>query len=261
MKHILKLSGNTFSLVLLISSLAFSKPAERYFYQFKIYHLKTQKQAERVENYLKNAYLPALHKAGIKNVGVFKPAKPDTLEQLIYVFIPFKSLDQFSKIESVLLKDQQYLSAGKDYIDAAYNDIPYSRIESILIKSFQNMPYPAKSKLTDSKNDRIYELRSYEGHTEKIYANKVEMFNKGGEIKLFDRLGFNALFYGEVLIGSKMPNLMYMTSFNNMKERDEHWKAFVDDSEWKKLSGMAEYKNNVSHSDTYFLKATEYSDL
>jgi hypothetical protein len=35
----------------------------------------------------------------------------------------------------------------------------------------------------------------------------------GGEVPLFVRLGFNAVFYGEVIVGSHMPNLMYMTTF------------------------------------------------
>ena len=43
-------------------------------------------------------------------------------------------------------------------------------------------------KLRAAKNERIYELRSYESATEKIFANKVHMFNEGGEIDLFKRL-------------------------------------------------------------------------
>ena len=52
------------------------------------------------------------------------------------------------------------------------------------------------------------------------------MFNEGGEIDLFNKLNFNAVFYGEVLSGSSMPNLMYMTSFENKADRDAHWKSF-----------------------------------
>ena len=108
---------------------------------------------------------------------------------------------------------------------------------------------------------RVYELRSYESASEKIYRKKVEMFNKGGEIKLFERLNFNAVFYGEVLSGPRMPNLMYMTSFENINDRNEHWKSFVADQEWKKLSSMPEYQNTVSKIDIVFLAPTPYSDL
>jgi hypothetical protein len=109
--------------------------------------------------------------------------------------------------------------------------------------------------------ERVYELRSYEGPTEKYYRNKVEMFNEGGEMNLFKRLNFQAVFYGEVISGSIMPNLMYMTTFSDIKSRAEHWKTFGNDPEWKKMSGLDKYKNNMSNSIIQLLHPTEYSDL
>jgi hypothetical protein len=53
---------------------------------------------------------------------------------------------------------------------------------------------------------------------------------------------------------------MYMTTFENMADRDAHWKSFSDDAFWKKLSAMPEYKNTVSKSDIIFLHPTDYSD-
>ena len=233
---------------------------KRSYYQLKIYNYTTDKQEETLDSFFKDAYLPALHRLGIKDVGVFKPVKQDSVRK-VYVFIPFKSLTEFEKLEQSLAGDKQFLSAGKDYIDAPYNDIPYSRFESILLKAFAGMPFYAKPALNGPKKDRIYELRSYEGPAEKYYINKVEMFNKGNEIGIFNRLGFNAVFYGEVLSGSTMPNLMYMTSFENKASRDAHWKAFGGDPEWKVLSAKPEYKNNVSRITTTFLYPTDYSDL
>ena len=87
------------------------------------------------------------------------------------------------------------------------------------------------------------------------------MFNEGGEIDIFKRLNFNAVFYAEVIAGSHMPNLMYMTSFNTKAERDEHWKVFSADAAWKKISGMSDYANTVSKHDITLMHATEYSDL
>ena len=86
------------------------------------------------------------------------------------------------------------------------------------------------------------------------------MFNAGGEVVLFDELGFNAVFYAEVLSGNKMPNLMYMTTFENQEIRDDLWKSFGDAPKWKEISSMPKYQNNVSHIDRIFLYPTEYSD-
>jgi hypothetical protein len=86
------------------------------------------------------------------------------------------------------------------------------------------------------------------------------MFNDGDEIGLFATLNFNAVFYGEVMAGSRMPNLMYMTTFDNQASRDEHWKAFVAHPQWEKLKTSPEYQNNVSKADIMLLRPTEYSD-
>ena len=235
----------------------------REYYEIKIYNITSKAQEERVERFLKDAYVPALHRAGVAKVGVFKPIESDTVNfgKKIFVLTPFKNLDQFGKLQTTLDGDKKFLSDGKEYLDAPFNDPPYARIESILLYAFSGMPQHEAPKHSTPANERIYELRSYEGHTEKRYQNKVKMFNDGDEVGLFKRLGFNAVFYGEVIAGSKMPNLMYMTSFPTRASRDEHWKAFSADPEWKKLSGMSEYKNNVSKIDIYLLHPAAYSDL
>ncbi|MEO6149961.1 MAG: NIPSNAP family protein, partial [Mucilaginibacter sp.] len=87
------------------------------------------------------------------------------------------------------------------------------------------------------------------------------MFNEGNEIGIFNRLGFNAVFYGSVIAGSHMPNLMYMTVFANKQEREKHWNTFIGDAEWKLLSPQPQHKNNVSKIDITFLQAAEYSDF
>nr|WP_235178170.1 NIPSNAP family protein [Dyadobacter chenhuakuii] len=245
-----------------VLSIAAAAP-KREFYEIRIYQLKNAEQGTRVENYLKDAYIPAMHRAGIKNVGVFKPVASDTAAagKLIYVFTPLKSLEQLLELPKALAKDAAYASAGKDYIDAEYKNAPYARYETILLQAFTGMPMHKKPGLTGPKADRVYELRSYEGHTEKIYQNKVKMFNDGGEVPLFERLGFNAVFYAEVIAGSHQPNLMYMTTFENKASRDEHWKAFGSDAEWNKLKVNPEYQNNVSKNTSFFLTPTDYSDI
>jgi len=234
------------------------------FYQLKIYHLSTADQETRVDQYLSKAFIPALHRAGISSIGVFKPITDPvkaTEEKLIYVLIPFASRDDFFKLDARLQKDKQYLLDGADYLDAAYNLAPYNRIETILLDAFYKSPKYSLPQLSAAKKDRVYELRSYEGPTEKISANKIRMFNTGDEVSLFKRLNFNAIFYGQVVAGTAMPNLMYMTTFENRADRDKHWDAFTKDDYWRKLSAMPEYQHNVSKGNTWFLYPADYSDI
>lgn len=231
-------------------------------YEIRTYYFDTKLQEDRLDQYLLQALLPGLHRMNIKKVGVFKPIANDTSAvKRIIVLIPFDDIKQFLKMEEKLEKDQAYLASGKDYLLAVYTDPPYKRIEKVLLQAFPKMPVSKKPALKSQVADRVYELRSYESATEKIYQNKVQMFNEGGEVALFERLGFNAVFYGEVLVGSRTPNLMYMTSFENMEERNAHWKTFSADAEWKKLSGLPQYQKNVSKSDIILMRSTSYSDL
>ncbi len=245
-------------LMFVIPTISYAQEQNREFYQIKIYSLLNDEQVEMTDKYLRKAYLPALKKQNITNIGVFKP-RVDSIKK-IYVLIPFSSLSQFETLDDNLEKDKIYMASGADYLKTSHEKPAYQRIESILLKAFVDMPIMLASPLNGERKDRIYELRSYESPSQAYFKNKVNMFNAGGEVNLFKRLGFNAVFYGEVISGPKMPNLMYMTTFANQENRDAHWKEFVDAPEWKELISMSKYDNNVSHIDITFLYPTEYSD-
>ncbi|WP_149275027.1 NIPSNAP family protein [Pareuzebyella sediminis] len=240
---------------------AFAQEQNREFYQLKTYTLKNEKQETRMDSFLKEAYLPALKRAGIENVGVFK-YRPNNflIANKIFVLIPFQSLEQFATLEDALAQDKSYLSSGKSYIEASYDDPPYERINSTLMRAFVDMPKMKPSPLSGPRKDRVYELRSYESSTEALYKNKVDMFNTGGEVELFEAIDANAVFYAEVISGDSMPNLMYMTTYPNMEKRDEIWETFFTSDKWKELKSDTHYQNNVSKADILLLYPTEYSD-
>jgi len=232
------------------------------YFELKVYHYSNTQQENVLDNFIQNELIPYLHKTGIKNIGVFKAIANDTaIDKKMYIFIPFKSLKQWEKYLVNTKTNDPAINSNSEYANAA-NDKPFfSRVETTFLQAFKFMPALSASKLLSPKNERVYELRSYESGSDKLYRNKVHMFNEGGEIDLFDRLGFNAVFYGDVIHGAKMPNLMYMTSFENKKARDEHWAAFVKDPAWKILSAKKEYQKNVSKIEITFLRPTEYSEL
>lgn len=239
-----------------------TEKSKREFYQFTIYHYSSTDQENILDNYLQAALLPALHSMNIQNVGVFKAWANDTsAAKLLYVFIRISSLEEITAIPEKLKTDKNYQAAGADYINAVYKAAPYDRIENIITQAFPLAPVMKLPALKGDRKERVYELRSYESATEKIFANKVQMFNEGDEIGLFAKLNFNAVFYSAVIAGSKMPNLMYLTTFENMGDREAHWKNFVEDPYWKKISAMPEYQNNISHMDITFLRPVEYSDF
>ncbi|MCE7067145.1 NIPSNAP family protein [Dyadobacter sp. CY326] len=256
----MRLSGLFASVLLVIISLGqasgFAKKRE--LYELKTYHVKDSSQRERLETFLKQAYLPALHRAGIGKVGVFKPASD--ADSLIYVLIPFKSADQFLSLAEKMANDKTFLAAGDDYLNTSFDNPVFKGIESVLMESISGMPLLKVPDLKSDAADRIYELRRYEAASEKLHDNKISQFNNG-ELDIFKRLGFNTVFCGKVKAGSKLPSLIYMTSFDNKVERDAHWKAFSADPEWVKLNALPEYAHNFLRADIYLLHPVTYSEI
>ena len=233
----------------------------REYLALRVYHAATADQVAHIENYLQATFLPALQKNGFGKTGVFKAIDIDTAaDKRLYVLVPFQNLAQLEKLSTLADQSQNDSAIAPAYTRAAHNAPAFTRMETILLHAFTGMPQSKASGAKGDASERVYELRSYESASEARHLNKVEMFNEG-EVELFDRLGFNAVFYAQVIAGSRMPNLMYMTSFESKAARDEHWKAFGSDREWKQMSALPKYKNNVSKIDIVFLRPTPYSKL
>lgn len=250
--------------LLSVSSSFVSIAQKKEYYEIRVFHVKDKSQESLVESYIEKAMMPALHQNGIKYIGVFKPIQKDTVlfGKRVYVFIPFKKLDQMVKIHGVLANISSTDTDVNTYLEAQQAKPAFQRVETILLSAFSGNPMMTLPAMAAPKTERVYELRSYESASEKLHINKVQMFNAGDEIGLFKRLQFNAVFYGEVLAGAKMPNLMYMTCFNNLDHRNAQWKVFSADAQWIKIKGMPEYqKPNVSKNEQILLHPTAYSDF
>ena len=246
-----------------ISVAALSAPPDKQmFYELKIYRLKDPAKNAVFDRYLKDAYIPAMHRAGIPSVGVFKPVEADTAYgKMVYVFVPYKTMDQFGQVLTALENDPVYKEAGREFLDAPYSDPPFTRYESILMKAFAFMPEYKLPSFSTPRSERIYELRTYGSWTEELATKKIHMFNEGGEMEIFEKIGSNAVFYGQVIVGSERPRLLYMTTYENMQSQKEHWAAFSKHPDWLSLREKKEYANTVIKAIPYLLHPTDYSDF
>lgn len=234
------------------------KTAERQFYELRVYTLKNEEQQQLVEDYFKNAAIPALNRLGSKNVGVFTELKPSGQTKL-YVLIPYNSWGEYITLWNKLAGDAVYQQKGQAYLNAPATAPAYERIESSLLRAFTHMP-----KLqAPEKKTRIFELRRYEHASEAAGKKKLEMFNDAGEVNIFKRLGFNPVFFGETLIGGSRPNLTYMVTFDDMAAHDSHWKAFGNDPEWARLKAIPDYADAklVSRITSTFLMPAGFSQI
>jgi len=235
--------------------------APREYYHLLVWRLRRGPQTKLLDDFLRQAALPALGRMGLGPVGVFNtvigPGSPR-----VYVLVPGSSLEALANLAEHLYSDPEFVKAGAAYANAPATDPAYVRLESFLLKAFQGMPKLDVPPSTAEHRPRIFELRTYESHSKKANLTKIEMFNRG-EIAIFRRTGLRPVFFGETLIGSHSPNLTYMLTFDNLEQRDKNWGTFGSDPEWKKLSTAPGYTDGeiVSNISNAILVPAPYSQI
>ncbi len=230
---------------------------QRDYYELRTYQLETKEQREAFDHFATEAAIPALNRLDVSPVGVFYP-----LEELgpAYVLLTHPSIESVATLTQRLANDDEFLQRGAEWLDAPAARPAYQRMESSLFLAFAGMPHvetPVESP------GRVFQLRIYESPSVKTGQKKIEMFNDAGEIAIFRRVGLNPVFFGEALVGSKMPNLTYMLGFESDDERAAAWKRFGADPEWQTLRAMEEYADEkiLSGITNLMLKPAPYSQI
>jgi hypothetical protein len=235
-------------------------PAGREFYELRVYEMPTGNRKAALNDYLEKAAIPAWNRLGSSPVGVFTVVSGANA-LLLHVLIPYPDLDAFLAAPEKLAADSDYRKAAAGYLAASIDNPAYTRYESRLLRAFTNIPRVRVPAETAEKKPRLFELRIYESHSETAALKKIEMFNEGGEIALFERTGIRPVFFGQTLTGPRQPNLVYMVVHQDMAAREKAWGAFGASPEWKTLSSDPAYANTVSATDVTFLRPAAYSQL
>lgn len=231
--------------------------AAREFYEIRRYALQIGDKRVAAHAYLRDALVPALNRAGLEPVGVLDTLLGDV--PTVVVIIPHRSLESAVTLPTRLLDDAEHRRIGGPFLDAPSSSPAFVRLETSLLIAFEQMP---RLELPDRTRRRVFELRRYESHNELALRTKIEMFN-AGEIALFRRIGFRPVFFGETLFGSRMPNLEYLITFDDLATRERLWREFGGDPEWKKMSAIAKYQDNLilSHISATILSSAPYSQI
>jgi hypothetical protein len=242
-----------------LGELAAAAPAStgRDFYLLEQFLVENEAQRGRMDDYLSKAAIPALNRAGVKSVGVFYPEEGVSP---LWVLLPGPSPEALLTLIDKLVADAEYMREGGDVAAATTPTAGFKRLESSLLRAFQGMPQLAMPK-RDPK--RVFQLRIYESPSQATARKKIEMFNDAGEIQVFRKVGLNPVFFGETLVGPKMPNLTYMLTFSSRDEQKAAWNRFRTDPGWLRLKGMPEYadKTILCGITNLLLKPAPYSQI
>ncbi len=237
------------------------EPGTNQVLELRTYTLVDAAAEAKLDAYLEEALIPALERQGIGPIGAFdQAAEAEDGVLQVMLLLPGASVEAVTSASAKLDSDEKYKAAAADYLNTPAGQPLVKRIRSELLLSFNCWPkviVPAQKR--DGK-PRLFEMRVYESPTENFGSLKVEMFN-AGEVPIFLDCKIAPVFMGQALIGDMMPNLTYMTVYDNDEQRQTAWKAFSQHADWQVLKAVEKYQGTVSkiHKSDWVPKA--YSQL
>jgi hypothetical protein len=231
------------------------------FYELRKYHLQSGPQTKMTQSYFADALIPALNRMGIAPVGAFSlDFGPET--PTYYLLLPSASVETLVTADLTLAKDAAFMKAAEPYWNAPAASPAFNRIESQLMRAFPGWPTITPPASAATKGKRIFQLRTYESPTYRDHVTKLDMFHNG-EFEIFAKAGCGQVFYGDNLIGARLPSLTYMLTFPDTAALEKGWAAFQSDPDWKKLSSSQKYafEPTVSNVSNLILKPLPCSQV
>ena len=233
----------------------------RQYYELRKYHLQSGPQIKLADSFVGDALIPALNRMGFSPVGAFRlDFGPET--PVLHVLIPSTSLEALITADQKLLADGDFMKAAEPFWNAPAKETSFVRYESSLLVAFEGWPKIVVPPSTAKKDKRIFQLRTYESPSNAAHIRKVEMFHHG-EFEIFQKAGCAPVFFGDTLIGPRMPSLTYMLSFADQAALTAGWELFRNDPDWKKLSASPRYAYEpiVSNVSNLILTPAPYSQI
>lgn len=233
----------------------------RQYYELRKYLLEQGPQVQGAAEYVSKALIPALNRMGITPVGAFNlQIGPET--PALYLLLPSTNLETLVNARLRLQEDEAFQGTAASFWNAPATNPVFVRVESTLLIAFEGWPQITVPPATAQNAKRIFQMRTYESPSLRDHARKVQMFH-AGEFDIFRKSGFWNVFFGDALIGSRLPHLTYMLSYSELAEMDELWGKFRNDPDWKKLQQRPEfsYEPIVSNITNLVLAPTEYSQI
>ncbi len=228
--------------------------------ELRRYRLRNGALATRFAAYAKDALVPALGRAGLAPVGAWNvDLGPDS--PTVHLLLPHPDAESVVTLGARLEADAEYRMAAASSLVLPPADPPFLRCDSSLHAAVPTMPAVAKPAGPAAGPGRVFELRKYQSASEASSRRKVEMFESGGELTLFGRVGLQTVFFGRDLVGEGLPSLTYMVVFADAAARDKAWAAFREHPEWVKMRDDPRYADTVSNIDSALLRPTDYSQI
>ena len=169
----------------------------------------------------------------------------------------FGSLDHCQSVQRAFASSASYQRGFSEWEAGA--EPPYeSYSERLLAATDFNPGFSTNG----NGSAHIFEYRMYHSPAYRQLQALNERF-AGSEIAIFHRTGVNPILYANALNGDALPNLTYLTPFENMSAREKAWATFTTDPEWLKLrvESVEKYGHISSVTHISLWKPAAYSPV
>lgn len=240
-------------------ALAIPPNSPRAWFELRFFHLRNDFERPRLDALLKDVYLPASSRLGFGPVGFFNVSVGPNMPMLVGL-TSYPSLAAMETALDQLAADSAWNKAMEEF--SKPKEPAYARMESRLIRAFASVPSIEVPPQEAGRAARVFELRVYEARNLRASQTKIKMFEEG-EIAIFRKTGLLPVFFGQTVVGTGLPSLTYMLTYESVEAREENWRQFLSHPDWIKLRAIPGYSDAeiVSNIHSCFLRPTNYSPI
>jgi hypothetical protein len=228
------------------------------YYTVESYLLKNGTQLGRIHEYFGKHRIPALQRNHGGPLMVLEAIIAPHLPQVSFI-TGFNSLEDMSSVTAKVAADKEMMKRYSEWEEGS--EPPFESQSVVLLEATPYSPELLPDK-ESRKSQRIFELRQY--HSPTVSQSKaLHQRFAGAEIKIFNRVGIHPVLYTSTMIGPNMPDLTYLTPFDNLEAREKAWAAFQADAEWIKVrrESIEQHGQISSVMQVSLWKAAQYSPV
>ena len=227
-------------------------------YEMRVYYAAPGK-LDALHARFRDHTMKLFDKHGLTNVGYFVPVGENKDNKLVY-WISAPSKEARDKSFKAFAADPEWKKAAAE---SEKGGRLVSKIESHFLTATD---YSPPLKLAQSKDERVFELRTYTatkgnlGHLNDRFRNHT--------IKLFEKYGMTNVVYWNALKGQKGEDntLVYLLAHKSEDAAKKSFDSFRMDPDWVAARKASEEKAGGSLTEkdgvkSEFLKPTDYSPL
>ena len=226
--------------------------SQKQIYEWRIYTLTGD--GAILDSFFAETLIPAYNRCNI-SVGAFCLYTQEEKEQRYLLFV-YPDLKTYNEVRQAVWNDREFLDAARPFFETTAPDPVYSEYETYLCEAFDKIP---EMRIPDESRS-LFEFRCYHSPNEEANLRKIKMFNVE-EIDLFDKVGIHSVCYGEILSGTHMPALIYLTWYKDEATHNSVWDTFKNDPDWERMRNDPEYKNTATNNRVKLLSPMPYSQF